>query len=224
MALTRIQIVNQALDQAQLDSSFQAKGRNWLNIIIQKLSLRQNYLFYRVTQDTLFVPLQTQYNLPSDFQRADTIYFIDSNGNQGNGIYLADSYQFDRWITNADGFPQFAYVKDEDGKLIFNSAPSTVQGQGFRFNYFKKPDALSLDATDDNVVPDFKDQFTLIEELIAMAYEFLDDERYKDKKMDAMKSNVDYQRLLNQTDGNSKMDLNAWVFRPTRRGYNRNSW
>lgn len=224
MALTRIQIVNLALDQSGLDTSFQAKARNWLNFIIQRLSLNQNYNFYRKSVDTPFVPLQSNYTLPADFQRADTIFFIDNSGNQGNGIYLTDSYKFDQYIRNGVGFPSYAYIDEEDGTLNFNSGPQQVDTQAFRFNYFRAPATLSLDSTDDSVVPDFKDQATLVEELKVMAFDYLDDERATVQRQIADRTTQKYQRLMNQADGNSMMDLNNFTFRATRRGYNRNGW
>lgn len=226
MALTRIEIVNQALDQAQLDSSFQAKGREWLNIIITKLSLRQNYSFYRMTVDTDFVVNQVNYILPADYQRPeDPIYYLDSNGRQGNGIKLLDPYRFQPYVSNANGFPSVFKIDDQAGNIVFNSAPSTVQGQKFRFMYFRQPNLLSTSSGADILVPDFEDQWTLMEELKLMAFEYLDDERYAQKKQDVKESNRDYQRLLNQSDGNSMTDLNQWNFRPTRRTWgNRGGW
>jgi len=221
MALTRIQIVNLSLDQAGLDLSFQTKGRGWLNFITQKLSLRLNNKFYYKQVDITFIPNQTRYALPADFQRADNFFFIDSNGNQGRGIYLCESYQFNTTILNGSGFPQFVTIDEDREEIVFNSAPNAVQSQGFRLFYFRSPAILSTNSTDDNVIPDYKDQSTLVEEIKLMAFEFIDDERAQGQEMKSLKSQQGYQRLQSQVDGNSKMDLNNWVFRGNRRGKNR---
>jgi hypothetical protein len=224
MALTRIQIVNLALDQAGLDTSFQAKARNWLNYITKNLSERQNYKFYRKSVDAPFVVNQTDYDLGSiapDFDRVDGMFYVDSNGVQGRGIFLADAYMFDQYRTNGSGFPYYAYIDEEDNTVKFNSSPASVAGDAFRMFYFREPATLSLDDADDGVIPDYKDQGTLVAELEAMAFKFIDDERYGQQKQEAKQESQTYQRLTSQVDGNSKMDLNSWQFRSNRRRYAR---
>lgn len=219
MPLTRIQLVDQALEQAGLDTGFRAKGRMWLNIVLEKLSARTNYRFNRASVDTSFTANTSRYALPADFQRIDTLYYVDANGNQGNMIRISEPYEAEQARTSASGAPQVAWVDDEQDELVFNSAPGTVNGEKFRMSYFKTPATYSLDATDDSQVVDFDDQWTLLEEVKALAYEFAEDEREMQKKAEAKESSRDFQRNMYQSDANSKVDLNAELFRPTRRRY-----
>lgn len=213
--MTRIEIVNQAIEQAGLDSSFQTKARGWLNIITEKLSIRTDYKFYEKTVDTTFVVGQKTYALPADYQRGDTIYYIQ-NGVTGYAIPIVDSYLFDQYNYGVNGMPSMAYIDQNAGQIVFNSSPTDGTKQ-FRLRYYQKPDVLSTSNADDAVIPDFKDQYTLIEELIAMAYEYRDDARYGSKKQEAMKSNMDFQRNMYDSDENSEIPLNKFVFRGNRR-------
>ncbi len=217
MPLTRIQIVNQALDLTGLDSGFQAKGREWLNIIIERLALRQDYKFYEKTADTAFIQGQRDYALPADFSRAETIYYVQNNGQVGYPIPIVESYMFDQYNYGIiNGMPTMAMIDDEDDTVRFNSNPVPTN-DSYRLRYYRKPVLLSTSSSDDNLVPDFKDQDTLLEELKAMCFEFRDDQRYMSKKQEAAKTNRDYQRNMYQDNENSQTELNKFYFRSTRR-------
>jgi len=218
MALTRIQLVDEALAQAGLDSGYRTRGRTWLNIVLEKLSVRTNYKFWRKSVDAAFVANQKDYNLPADFKRIDTIFFVDSSGNQGNSISIREPYEAEPFRQDTSrGFPVVAWIDENTDKVKFNSAPSSVDTQMYRLNYFKDAPSYSTDATDDAVVVDFDDQWVLLEELKLMAMEWADDERYQPKKDDVKKAHIEHQRNMYQSDANSSIPLNNEVFRSTQR-------
>lgn len=219
--LTRIQMVNEALQQAGLDSSFQDRGRNWVNILLEKLARRTNYKNLRKTVDTAYLAGQIAYNLPNDFRRIDTMWQIDSSGNQGGIISIREPYEAEKFLTNAQGFPQVVWVDEELGKFQFDSAPASTSGERFRTSYFKSPAQYSLDSADDDVVVEFDDQWTLLEELKALAYEWAEDDREGNKKQEAKEALRDYQRNMFQSDSNSNVPLNQEIFRGTSRRWRR---
>lgn len=214
MPLTRLALVDEALAQAGLDTGFRTRGRTWLNIALEKLSVRTNYRSNRVQNyDTPFVAGTTEYSKPTNFLRIDTVYFLDSNGNQGNPIKILEPYEFEPLVSLGAGFPSAVMIDDQSDKIRFNSAPGTVAGEEFRMSYWKKATTYSTDSTDDSVVVDFDDQWTLMEEIKAMAYEFLADEREPMKKKEAERASQTYQRNMFQSDANSTVSLNQEVFR-----------
>lgn len=218
MSLTRIQIVNLALDQAGLDTSYQAKARNWLNFVTQKLAGQYNYKFYLETaSDVPFVQNITSYNLPADFSKTDTIYRVSSTGTLGDQIFVLESYRFDQYARGLAGDPSLAMVDTEAGVIRFNTLPTSTTATSFRLRYFKKPATLSLDNTDDAVVPDFKDQNVLVQELMQMAYENLDDERFSDKRAEAKDANQKLQRNEFQAVDTGQIDLSHANFVRRRR-------
>lgn len=215
MPLTRIDLVNLALSQAQLDSSYQTKARGWLNIVIDKLALRKNYKFYYKTPstDVPFVAGVQEYGLPDDFQRSDSCFIIQ-NGQVGTEVLIVEPYRFDQLaFGNITGTPSAAVIKVESQVIRFNTAPSAGNNLSYRLNYYRSPQALTTDSTDDLVVPDFEDQDVLIQELMRWAYEFTDDERYEAKKMDIKEAHRDHQRNMYESDGTGQMDLARDIFR-----------
>lgn len=215
MPLTRIDLVNLALSQSQLDSSYQTKARGWLNLIIDRLALRRNYKFYyKTATDVPFIAGQQEYTLPLDYQRSDSCFLVQ-NGQKGNEILIVEPYRFDQLdIGNVTGNPVAAVIKLETQTIRFNVAPSQGTTVFYRFNYWRSPASLSTDASDDLVVPDFEDQDILIQELMKWAYEFTDDERLGDKKMDMKEAHREHQRNMYESDGTGQMDLARDMFRP----------
>ena len=98
MALTRIQIVDLALAQAGLDSGFRTNGRLWLNLVLQKLGQDFNWPEWKkITSYTSFVNGQSEYALPADFAKADTIYLYQLNNGleqRGEQILISNTYKF----------------------------------------------------------------------------------------------------------------------------------
>lgn len=216
MPLTRIDLVNLALSQAQLDSSYQTKARGWLNVIIDRLALRRNYKFYYKTPstDVPFVAGVQEYALPLDFQRSDSCFLVQ-NGQKGNEIMIVEPYRFDQLdIGNVTGNPIAAVIKLETQVIRFNTVPAAGTTCSYRLNYWRSPQALTTDSTDDLVVPDFEDQDILINELMKWAYEFIDDERLGDKKMDIKEAHREHQRNMYESDGTGQIDLARDMFRP----------
>lgn len=224
MALTRIQLVDFALEQAQLDSSFQAHGRKWLNHAILKLGKRRNYKFYNKITNTPFVAGQREYNLPSDFGslvadygKGDACFIVQPNGSDwqiGQEILLLEPYVFDQSNTGVtSGDPNTAMIDLENGKIIFNTAAPQGTNKYWRLRYFATPPQYSLDATDDNVVVKFGDQDVLLQEMLNLAFEFMDDERQQAKKADLKDANRQFERNMYQDDLNSTVDLDRNMFR-----------
>jgi hypothetical protein len=218
MALTRIQIVDEALAQAGLDSGYRTRGRTWLNIALEKHAVRTNYKFWRKSADVSFVANQRTYDLPADFKRIDTIFLVDANGNQGAMVAIREPYQAEPFRRdNSYGMPSVAWIDENLDKVQFNSAPSAVSGEKYRINYFKDAPSYSTTDSDDAVTVDFDDQWLLIEEVKLMAMEWSDDERYQSKKADVKEAKIEHQRNMYQSDAHSNIPLNQEVFRPTSR-------
>lgn len=216
MALTRIQLIDHVLNQSQLDSSYRDLARTWLNIVRTKFATDTKFKIWR-KQATLvpFVAGQQTYDLPTDFLNFDQAFVIDANGTQGSQIYSYDSYEFDPASSQASGDPSFLTIDEDNRKIIFNSVPET--GKSYKLYYYYSPVAYSTDSTDDNVIPDFPNQNLLIQEMIVLAYENRDDERYPMKVAEAEKANVKHQRNLSQNIGTGVMQLSQASFRPRRR-------
>jgi len=215
MPLTRIDIVNTALEQSQLDSTYQSKARKWLNIIVDRLALRKNYKFYYKTADDVpFVAGTLEYALPLDYQRSDSCFVI-SNAAQGREIIIVEPYRFEQTsFVNLNGDPTAALIKIENQTIKFNSSPAQGTTASYRFNYWRSPQALTLDAADDLVIPDFEDQDILIQELVKWAFEYLDDERYGQKAGEIKSAHQEHQRNMYESDGTGQMDLARGMFRP----------
>lgn len=218
MPLTRIALVNQALDQAGLDTSYQAKARGWLNAVTETLAIQNNYNFYRKTAtDAALVSGQSNYSLPTDFQKPDSLLRVDSLGNVGSQIFIVDPDRFDMYVRGFNGDPTLATIDIPNLLLKFNGVPTATTAMYYRLSYFRKPTTLSLDSSDDNVIPDFSDQTVLRENLIKWAYENLDDERYPQKSAEAKEANQKLMRNILQTTDTGKMQLSTENFRARRR-------
>lgn len=227
MALTRLQMFQFVLDQAQLEASpyYLAKARLWYKIVVDKLTLRQDYKFYNKVIDTPWVSGQKVYNVPSDYQRSDACFQVNEAGVQGDEIFIRDTYQFDPYVSSASGMPTVAYINNTDNTIVFNSAPTNPSGKQFRLRYFKLPTDYSLTDSDDNVVPDFEDCDVIMQHMLSIAFEREDDERQSSKKMDAKLADQAQQRNMYDADSSSSNDLARESFRG-RRGYGRrgNGW
>jgi len=214
--LTLIKLVDEALGQAGLDSSYRAKGRNWLNIALDRLANRYNYRFYRTSVDVPFVALQKDYNLPADFKRVDTVFYIDANGSQGSQISIREPYEAEPYQQDtAFGIPNIGWIDDQADKIKFSSAPAAVTGEKYRLHYFSDSPSYDTTGSDDSTIPAFDDQWLLMEEIKALAYEWQDDERYPMKKQEAAQANQEFQRNMYQSDAFSRIPLNNELFRST---------
>lgn len=217
--LTLIQMIDHALSQAQLDSSFRQDARTWYNVIVNRLTANYDYPRYRTSADINFVAGQKSYDLPTDFNRADECYQINVNGDQGAMIPLMDSYMFQQMNGgNISGPASVGYIDINDNKILLNTKAGGNTGtNGLRLYYFKTPTQVNLFGADDASIPDFPDQDSMIEELKAMAYEFRNDERYPQKKAEANKAKDNYQRNQYNDDSYSVTPLNAVTFRGNNR-------
>lgn len=224
MALTRIELIDVALKQSGLDSSFRTDARTWLNIILKKQGGDYDWPEWAVTSPyTVFVPGTSAYALPADFEHADTIYLYQLNNGlyqRGQQILIMDSYRFDEvnWLT-LSGTPTAAWIDEENSTIQFNSAPNNNQ-QGFKLRYFKDAPQYSTSSADDAVVPEFKDQNFLIQELQKWALEFQDDQRFPAKMAESQNDLKITKRNNLQNDASPSMPLQNTTFR----GRTRNRW
>lgn len=217
MALTNLQLIDLALAQAGLDSSFQATARLWLNHISRTMAERQDYPKFDKQATITFVPAQREYSLPSDFLRADTCYLYKVSTNErGTDILLVNSYMYDKYRISASGNPSFATIDEDNSQIIFNTLPADAT-QSARLRYFREPTAIALDTTDDAATPDFPDQDALLQELQKYALEYLDDPRQSRKGQEAKSTNRDFQKNMYNDDSYSQMPLENTHFRPTNR-------
>lgn len=212
--LTNIEIIDFALQQAQLDTGFRAQAYTWLNHILNTRADRTDMLSYRKSLDTPFTAGTRSYPYPDDFLRANAMFLVDNQGNVGAEILILDPYRFDAVNTGAQtGYPSVCMIDTNTGLINFNQTAPSSADKLWRFKYYKKAPTYTF-TTDDAVVPDYEDQDTLLQELIAMAMEFTDDERQDKAKMKAKMTRQDYERNMYQSDLTSQVDLNRNVFRP----------
>lgn len=217
--LTLLQMIDYALNQAQLDSSFRPDARLWYNITANRLANKYDYPFYYTKVDTIFVPGTKDYSVPANFNRAETCYQIDNQGNQGVLIPILEPYLFNQMNGgNISGPSSVAMIDQLTAQIKFNTSLSDNNNSvGFRLFYYRKPVQVDLTGTSDSSVPDFLDQDTMMEELKKNAFEFRDDPRYMQKKMEAKEALVEYQRNQYNNDSYSTVPLNAVNFRSTNR-------
>jgi len=220
MALNRLQIVDLAIAQAQLDSSYRAQARMWLNVIIDKQSSDFRWPFYnKQAAFTQFVVGSSSYLVPQDYSKSDSIYLYNVDGQRGAEVPIVEPYIFDQSVPgNLTGRPNFAMIDVTNQRIIFNATPGAADSQmGYKLRYFRMPNVLSLDVIDDTAIPDFADQNFLIQELIKWAFENLDDERYSQKAGEAQKNLQDTKRMVYENDGTSNFPLEMNTFRMRRR-------
>lgn len=224
MPLTRLQIVDLALDNAQLDSGFRSKARLWLNVIMEQQSRDFRWPFYNKVGDyTPFVAGQVEYDVPSDYFRSDSIYRYSSGGARGTLIPIVEPYIFDQVnLSNnpstylVQGPSQVAMIDISRNKIVFDQM-SAAPTDGFKLRYFRAPEVLSLNDSDDGVVPDFEDQNFLIQEVTNWAMKFNDDERQPAQAMESKMAMQQSKRTVYDNDGKSSIPLNQINFRVRRR-------
>ena len=217
MALTNLQLIDLALSQAGLDSSFQATARLWLNHISTSMAERQDYPKFDKQEVVPFVVGQREYNLPSDFLRASTCYiFNTTTSERSSDILIVDSYMFDKHRISADGNPTISTIDENNDQIVFNTIPGDASFSA-RLRYFRKPVSIALDTTDDAAIPDFPDQDALIQELQVYALEYLNDPRQSRKKQESKGTNRDFQKNMYNDDSYSQVPLENTHFRPTNR-------
>lgn len=216
MSLTNIQLINLALKQAGLDSSFQTDARTWLNHISRTEALRQDYPKFRKSSDITFVSGQRAYNLPSDFLRSDMAYIYEpSTGKRGSDILIMQDYMFEKYRITANGNPSVAVIDENNSQIVFNTLPNDTS-KACRLWYFREPTAIATDSTNDGDIPDFPDQDFLKDKLMEYAYEFLEDKRENKKGAQAEKTKREFQKNMYNDDSYSQVPLESTHFRPTR--------
>lgn len=219
MAFTRIQLIDLAISQAQLDSSMRPLARSWLNLIIDKQVREFKWPFYnKLGPYTPFLSGQDEYTVPADYQRSDSMFVYTSSGQQANPIYIVEPYIFDQQRRgNLAGNPAYAMIDLNRQKIVLSCKPGPSVTNGFKLRYFRFAQILSLTDADDNEIPDFEDQNWLLQELVKMGFEFLDDDRYQDKRGESREDLKLSKRQVYENDGTSTMPLETAHFRPRRR-------
>lgn len=214
MSMTILKLVDHVLYQSQLDSSYRAKARQWLNIVRLKLANSKDYPFYRTTAtDVSFVAGQNEYTLPTDFLKSDSCFVVSSAGKQGEPIWILEPYKFDPYNQGNVGTPRMAKISEGTSKIVFDAVPDTSIDKKYRLNYFRKPADYDLTGSDDTSTPDFPDQNVLIQEMMLIALESQDDERYSNKYQEAEMASKKHQRNMYNSEGTGQMDLSQTHFK-----------
>lgn len=226
MSFTVIELVNAALDDAQLDQSsqFQQLGRRYLKFILEDLPKKFDWPVYRIQAPAVaLVGGTTTYNLPTDFVRSDTCYLYQS-AQRGSEILIIEKSEFDRLLgPTTNGTPGCAYIDTKNKQIVFDQSP---QGQySYVLTYFGRDiDIVVASTASDNLVPTFEDQLFLMKELTGMLMNYQDDERTQAQKGDARKTLADgkYNIIENSTSPN--VELSHAAFRPGRRPTRGGGW
>ena len=207
-----------SLELAGLDYSYRPDARMWLNQILMDLATDYDWPQNNVLNpDTAFSSGQTAYSLPTNFSTAGTCFLVQ-NGSL-NPIRILETYEFDNLRSvSLTGDPGICYIDEANSNIVFESAPATPSGKSWRLRYNKLPADLSLDETDDSVIPWFMGQKYLELMLVAYSFEHRDDDRYQNKMQEAQQELIGCIRNVYNTDSNSRIQLNSSVFRSGRRG------
>lgn len=217
---TVLEIVDLALDQSQLpkNTDFRTLGKKYLKLILENLTNDDRWPFYRKNYaPQLFIPGQTEYSLPADYRRSDTIYMTqDSSGVQrGPEIVVYEQVDFDRLRpSTVSGVPAICYIDNRNKKVNFSSSP-TGGTYYWKLSYFATDITIDTAGTStDNDTLVFEDSMALVKELTKWMYEFRDDERYESKKAESLQQMRDTKINAQDHDANSIVSLASSSFRP----------
>jgi hypothetical protein len=218
MAITVLQVVDTALGIAQLDSNFRPKARLYYNLSLREAVRDFDWPYFRRSAGNQnFLQGQTQYDLPEDYSRAETCYYISQNGQRGRQIKLLEPEMFDQLRVqdpSVIGVPRYGLIDRNNGKIVFECAPA--EG-GFYFTYFRKAAEIDISGGNDNDAPDFEDETFLIQKITQWFFDYADDERYDRKSAEISKKLRDAKINVYDTDDNSVIQLNTFKFVPGRR-------
>lgn len=188
---TRVQLMDEALHLAGLDSGYYTLTRGWLNTIIEAQARNFRWPFYAKTApDVPFIAGQLAYDVPGDLAQPNTIFLVQ-NGQRGAEISIVDPGLFEVYkYGTAAGSPRYAtiYTSYDAGAQVQTLNFDQValnSNASYRLAYFRLPEPQSLDNTDDNNIPDFQNQDFLIEALIKVMNKDEDDSRYEAQKAEA---------------------------------------
>jgi len=221
MAITVLQVLTTALEQAQLDnsSSFLALARKYYNLVIRNLSRNTDWPVYNVSTSTVnFIAGQLSYNLPADYQRASTIYLVNTANNNAssNMILIVDKFKFDQLKSpSLSGVPNIAWIDQDLGKVTFDSVPS--QNYGYILNYYRKGTEIALDGSNDSAAPDFPDEMALIKDLTAWFMNYTDDQRAPMAEQKAKAQYGDFKQNVYDNSDDSIVQLAPSRQKPGRR-------
>jgi hypothetical protein len=212
-------VCKRALELGQCDEvTFLPTARQYYNLILDQASRAFDWPYFRlVAANVAMVPGVREYDVPTDYKRSDTCYFVDTNGNRRE-ILIKSKYEWDTYQkqTAASGQPQVAYIDLDQRKIVFDNSPSQT-GFYYSLTYFRNPveadDAGGNDADD----VDFESPLYLIQEIAAMLLDFNDDERADGWHAKAMQTLNQLKLNSEDEDSDPKVELAHGKFRPGRR-------
>jgi hypothetical protein len=168
-------VINRAIELAQLDSGFLPLARQYYNLALNQAVTEYDWPYYRTQASDVAFTGVTSYDLPTDYNRSDTCFLVDSNGGK-TPITIISKYRFDKLVSGSlNGSPSLAYIDLSNRKIIFNSAPDGTKS--YRLTYFRVPDEIDESGGDDSEVIDFENTMSLIYSIAAMLMDYSDDER-----------------------------------------------
>jgi hypothetical protein len=217
MAITVLQVIDAAIGLAQLDQSFRPQGRLYYNLAIREQNRDFDWPYYNKLSDPEnFIAGQTEYDLPDDYSRSDTVYLY-ANGQRGRQIKMLDKTLFDQLRVPdpaTSGSPRICTVDRNAGKLVFECVPGQ---DGFIHRYFRKASEIDVNGSNDADVPDFDDETFLIQKIAQWFFDYTDDDRYTRKVSEVDKKLREAKLNVYNIDDNSVVDLNNSVHIPGRR-------
>lgn len=227
MAITVGDVLNTAIQFAQLDSQFLPMARLYYNLALREQTRDFKWPFFRVTGGTEnFIAGQLNYDLPEDYARGDTVYLY-SQGQRGREIKIVDPTIFDQLKVsdvNLIGTPRICKIDQDLAKLVFECAPNQ---DGYQLNYFRKATEIDTQGSNDADAPDYEDEMMLIQKITQLLMEYTDDERYSRKMQEVDKKLREAKLNVYDTDANSVINLSNSVHVPGRRpsrGGNGGGW
>lgn len=218
MAITVLQVIDTAIGIAQLDSSFRPQGRLYYNLALREQNRDFDWPYYnKITPLQNFVAGQTDYDLPEDYSRSDTVYLASASGQRGRPIKMLDKTLFDQLRVpegSTFGSPRICTVDNNLGVLIFECSQNQ---DGFIHRYFRKAAEIDINGSNDSDEPDFEDETFLIQKISQWMLDYTDDDRYTRKVSEVDKKLREAKLNVFDTDDNSVVLLNNAVHVPGRR-------
>lgn len=213
-----------ALEIAQLDSSFLTLARQYYNQVIHELSSDFDWPYFRKqASDVVLLAGQREYDLPTDYNRSDTCYLVDTNNNRRQIIIMSKT-RFDQLGRSGTltGDPRCAYIDLGRRKIVFDSSPSDST-RYYRLTYFRQGVEVADNGTatgqysGDTSDIDFEHPPLVVTMITARLLDYTDDERAQYWYQKADKEMGDSKMNMNDEDDDSVMDLASSRFRSGRR-------
>ncbi len=213
-------VCKRALELAQCDEvTFLPTSRQYYNLALDAVSRAYDWPYFRlVAPNVPIITGQRAYDLPDDYKRSDTCYFIDPNGNYRE-IFIKSKYEWDSYQkkVNTYGDPQVAYIDIGAQQIVFDNSPSASGNRNYSLTYFRNPIEADDQGGDDGNNVDFESPIYLVYEIAAMLLDFNDDQRADGWHMKANQLLNNLKMNSYDEDSNSVNELSHAKFRPGRR-------